>query len=407
MFIFVSMKIGFNIDFGYRRKYEMYERDNEGGNFYQILSNLFKGGKYGGCGDRLDAVLSNPASLMVLSLNADLFSMGKIDSFENEELKELNVLYNTKKKPNEFQTWKQFLWEYMFWNQLGVAYLCTPSNKLDNPMYWLKPNKIEFSKSLRKELSGMPLNAFKFSDKVVKYTLENGETRDIPLKEITPFFDLSNGLSGSWFEGTSKIDALYGVIKNNNRALTAKYGNLDFSDKFIISGNYDPTSNLSDFYTTGDVEKENVEKKVTGNKKVHSVKMPIKIERFTSNMAQLKLDESFLADYFIIGKMFNIPADVLESKLTGSTYNNQEKSTGKHIEYALAPKGEDLTDAFEFLFGFEDLRMTWKHLSFNQVFEKEREEKKTIQLDNLKLENEIQPIEATELKKRIEEINNQ
>ena len=401
------MKIGFNIDFGFKRKYELVERDNEGGFFYQTLSNIFKGGKFKSYQHKVDVVLNNPATLMVISLNCDLFSMGKINSYKNEEIDKLNVLYEYRKKPNEFQTWKQFLWDYMFWNQLGEAFLYTPSNTLNNPMYWLNPSRLEFSKAIKKKLSYMPINNISIGNEKVKYTFENGETRDIPLKEITPFFDLSNGISGNWYQGNSKIDALYQVIMNSERGLTAKYGNLDFSDKFVINGDYS-TKDLGSFNTQSDAEKQDIERKVTGNKKVHSVKVPIKIERFTNNLAQLKLDESFLNDYFIIGKMFNIPRDVLESKLQGgATFENQEKSLSRHIEQGLKPKGEDLTDAFETLFEFEDLRISWNHLNFNQVIEKEREEKKTVQLNNLKLENEIVPMNATELKTRIDEINNQ
>lgn len=152
------MKIGFNIDFGFKRKYELVERDNDGGFFYQTLSNIFKGGKFKGYQHKIDVVLNNTAALMVISLNCDLFSMGKINSYENEEIDKLNVLYEYRKKPNEFQTWKQFLWDYMFWVQLGEAYLYTPSNTLNNPIYWLNPSRLEFSKAVKKKLSYMPIN---------------------------------------------------------------------------------------------------------------------------------------------------------------------------------------------------------------------------------------------------------
>ena len=50
----------------------------------------------------------------------------------------------------------------------------------------------------------MPINNISIGNEKVKYTFENGETRDIPLKEITPFFDLSNGISGNWYQGILK-----------------------------------------------------------------------------------------------------------------------------------------------------------------------------------------------------------
>ena len=64
---------------------------------------------------------------------------------------------------------------------------------------------------------------------------------------------------------------------NSERGLTAKYGNLDFSDKFVINGDYS-TKDLGSFNTQGDAEKQDIERKVTGNKKVHSVKVLLKLK---------------------------------------------------------------------------------------------------------------------------------
>ena len=75
--------------------------------------------------------------------------------------------------------------------------------------------------------------------------------------------------------------------------------------------------------------------------------------------------------------------------LSNPIMSDQEKATGKHIEYALAPKIKMLCEYFNELFSVDDLGGSWSHLSFNQVFEKEKSERKKIDLENLKLAKEL------------------
>jgi hypothetical protein len=97
----------------------------------------------------------------------------------------------------------------------------------------------------------------------------------------------------------------------------------------------------------------------------------------------LKLDDSYYNDFFMIGSMYGIPKDVLESAIRGnSTYDNQEKAIGRHVDYVMKPKGQMLTDELEEKFGYKDLKMSWGHLSFNQVFELQKETVIKAKLDN-------------------------
>ena len=76
------------------------------------------------------------------------------------------------------------------------------------------------------------------------------------------------------------------------------------------------------------------------------------------------------------------------------------------IEYCEAPKGQMLTDWFENQFDYQDLRMSWAHLMFNQVFEKERAEKTGLQLDNILKARDAGGITDTEAKKMISNLMN-
>lgn len=178
------------------------------------------------------------------------------------------------------------------------------------------------------------------------------------------------------------MDALWGIISNSEQAIRAKGGNLDFSDKFLVTGQHDPDNVTSIPFNEDD--KRDAESAIRGGKRVHVIKNKADIKRFTDNLANLKLDDSYLTDLYLIGSMYGIPREVLDANTKGSTYENQEKSTGKHIEYSLKPAGTALTDVLEERFSFEDIRMEWNHLSFNQVFERDKAERQGIQLDNIK-----------------------
>jgi len=94
--------------------------------------------------------------------------------------------------------------------------------------------------------------------------------------------------------------------------------------------------------------------------------------------------------------MYGIPRDVLEANIKGgSTYENQEKATGKHISYALQPKGDDLFEWFTSFTGVE-MKISWRHLPFMQVFERDRAEVNKMKAETLKIliESGIEPKEA-------------
>lgn len=367
------------------------ERNINGDWWYEMFSSKNNAKDLNTYRAKLNAVLCNPACLKVFKLNCDLFSLGKVNQYQNDELKEINYLYSIKKKPNHFQTWTQFFWDYMFWKMLGTAVLYRSNNVLNEStqMYWLNPANVDFQNG-KNRFSSFIFSNLGFNDQqreTIKYTFDDGKLSNIKLRDLSFFFDLSNGLGGNWYQGNSALDALYKVIANSEQSLDAKNINLEFSQKFMVNGK----NSLEDVSQTpmGETEKIDIEQSVRSNKKVHAVKTPIDVKRFVDDIARLKLDESFYNDYFMIGTMYGIPRDVLEANLRGSTYENQEKATARHVEYSLKPSGQALTDEFEYLFNLEDLRFEWNHLMFNQVFEKEKQEVIKLKLENEKLAKEL------------------
>ena len=336
--------------------------------------------------EKLNTVLTSPAMLKVISLQCDLFSLGKIYVYNGDvELQDDPVL-NLFDNPNPVQSRSQWLWDMMFWTMLGTAY-CYADSDLPmegNKLYFLDPSKMEFPKEMDLMKDKLILSKKTVSDigkMLIKYKFDDGTYKMIPYERITPVHYLSNG-TGNWFKSNSRLDALYKIISNSDAALDAKNINVRFSGKYIVAGTQDP----NDITKTpmGEDEKRDIETKINGKKQVYGMKSIIEIKRFVDNMAALELGKAYLEDYFLIGSMYGIPRDVLES-YNSSTYENQEKATAKHISYTLQPKGDDFMDSLSRRFGFteqgKELEISWDHLPFMQVMESERAKSQKTKID--------------------------
>jgi len=337
---------------------------------------------------KLAAVLSNPAALKVFALQCDLFSMGKLYVYDkNEKPIENDPFLSMIKRPNYFQNEADFLWNYMFWLMLGTDYCYVDSKNVSdtNVIYHLNPAKMEWPVELEKWKDKLIL-----SEKTVKdigkikitYRYDDGSTDRIPLEKIIISTDLTNGL-GNWFKGPSRIDALYKVISNSEFLLDSENINIRYSGKFLVGA-----SNTTSLLGMGDEEKKDLMSKIdTNEQQVHPFKVPVDIKRFVENFSQLQLPETYAHQYFLIGGMFNIPRDVLEAFNTSSTFENQEKARGAHVNYCFDPKGNQFMDAFENYFGYnklgKNIYLDWTHLPFMQVFEKQKAEVEQIKINSL------------------------
>lgn len=343
---------------------------------------------YGSDAAKLKVIFSNPALMKVFSLQCDLFSLGKVYVYKDGKEVDNDPFIDMIKKPNPFQRQSQLLWDYMFWNMIGNTYCYVESRipDTDNMMYILQNDKITFTPELDSYKDSIVLSS-SMNDSINNLTLLYSQTgrKDMAIKwdNIIHVPDLTNG-TGNWFQGRSRLDALYKVISNSEASLDAKNINIRYSGKFMVAGQADPENTTHEMM--GEEEKKDIETKMNGRKSVHAVKSMIDIKRFVDNIANLKLDEAFLADYFLIGAMYGIPKDVLEA-YNSSTYENQEKARGAHVSYCLQPKGnvffEGLTEYFGYTQEKKEIIIDWEHLPFMQVFAKDRAETESIKAETL------------------------
>ena len=335
---------------------------------------------------KFEMVLANPAMIKIIALQCDLFSMGKFYAYKNGNEVKSSPTLDFLNAPRG-TTKNAFLWDWMFWNMLGESWVYVYNKNfpsLTRP-YILNPLLMEFPMEL--EYPEMFFSDASFEargNKEVHYTDPSGKNHKLPYKDLIQFTDLSNSPTGT-LTGLSRLDSLYKIITNSEESLASKKINTEFSRKFLVSGSVDATDVTKRMM--GQAEKDDIEKKVLGDKAVHAVKSMVNIKHFVENLKNMELSKSYLDDFFLIGNMYNIPRDVLEA-YESSTYENQEKARASHVAYSLDAKAEQLCQGFKDFFGNAseantEIVLSWDHLPFVQVMEIDREKLKEQKIKNL------------------------
>lgn len=319
--------------------------------------------------------LHNPAFLKICALQCEMFSIGKFYVYrDGKEVKEhpfLDFLEN----PNYLQSKQQFLWDYMFWQMIGVSYVMHESDIYDRSkkpvIQLLKPFKIEYPIDFEYKLN-QPIFSEKtyreILDTDIMYWGDQGDYKLVKYGRLDVISDLGSPMSKTCFEG--RIDALIKPLFNNEAAMDALNINTRYSGKYIVTSTQNSDSSLPLTHE----EQESIETKLDRSRRLHAVRAPIDIKRFVENAGNQKLPEAWLHTYFQIGTMYGIPRDVMEAYESG-TYENQEKARGAHVSYTLQPKGDALASKLtaRYLRGSKDkLVMSWDDQPFMQFLEKDR-----------------------------------
>lgn len=378
--------MGLSFSFNWGKQPLSVEIDQNGNYFYEMYNSKSSQNKFTSNAQKVNSVLTNIALLKVFSVNCDLFSSGKVIQGKDN----YDFLKKQMPHPNPKQNWTQYFWDYMFWIQTGTA--LQYNDRVTSTTQWLNPAKISFDSSLIDKMKGLILRNVTYKDIIqgsLKYDLGNGNSQLIPLKDIKPYFDLSSGMKDNFFEGASRLDSLSKVISNIEQALDAKGINLEFSQNFMVSGMKSGGVIGQDSLPMGEAEKLSIESSIRSSKKVIATKTPVDIKRFVDDIYKLRLDDSVKADFSLVGSVYGMPKEIIDIIAEGSTYENQSKAIGRHVDYFHKAKANDLIEGLMSVFGWTDLKYSFDHLSFNQVFEVERQNRIKLQLENEKLAKEL------------------
>ncbi len=368
--------MAFNFNISWQKPLSV-TRDVTGNWFYEVFSSVKSRRKTNI--ERLNMVRTNPALASIFINNADIFSSGKVIQGKDNN----NFLESYMSKPNIWQNWNQFFWDYMYYIQGGTVYQYYDKSSMS--IMFLDPSRIIWGKSLLDKIKTFILSRKSYNEIIkgtIDYSNEDGTVIQIPLKDVKVYFDVSNAGNKNKFEGISRLECLDKVVYNIEKALDSKSSNLEYSEKFFVSGVKKTQTVGLDSIPMGDTEKESIESAINGGKKLHATKSPLELKRFVDDLAKLKLGDSIKDDFSMIASVYNFPKELLAIFQDGVTYENQEKAIGRHISQFHYPKGVLLMEGLMETLGLKDLKYSFEHLPYNQVFEIDRQTVLSLKLDN-------------------------
>lgn len=326
---------------------------------------------------KLEMVLTNPAALFLFTLLPDLAAMGKYQLTNSRgDIIENHPLLDKLNRPNPMQSQNQFIWDYMFWRLLGTANLYINSKLLrhDNYLYWLSPDCIKWPPYFDNNKQTLYIDPQSFEDihqKQIEYRTTS-QTLPFRYEQLEQFFDISNSLT-NWFRGPSRVDALFKVIQNSENSIDSKNITSHLARKYMVSGKAaveNPSQQMMD-----PREQKSIEDDIMSKKNVHAFRSMFDIKSFVNDAKVLaSLDDAFMNDAFIIGKVLNIPKNVIELVGDDATHENQEKARAAVISYCIQGPMDEFCQVLKDYFSVQDvnLTMTYDHLPFVQVFEEQK-----------------------------------
>lgn len=382
----------------FRRKYKEVTRYINGTMFYEF-GNDSNFTTFQTSSERIHYALNHPVLMLVLKARCDLYSLVKINKYSKDgSILESDFLHTQVGNANFFQTWEQFHWEFCLWESIMTSYVYTPNNKLldENSLFYnLRPQDIYFSDDLKKRLSKLVLKESDYQDLLNQPICYRDGVRSeninnftsIPLRFVKAFHNTASGVSGNWLEGFSMVDSMTSILDNAIEVLKSQNTNLRYSGKFKGAKGNDKLD-VTELNNSSKVEAESIERSVNGDKNFYALKHSFDVTRFVDSIANLKLDEQQIQQYFLIGKMYGMPKDFLEASLKGTTYENKDASYGQVISQSLQPLADKFTSWIEQHFGVSDVRGSWDHLPFMEQYEEKKQKAITDKLNNIKLAQE-------------------
>ena len=374
------------------------ERDRTGNFFYTLFDGKSNSKKH----KTIQAYNQTYALHKVIDCIKDTGKLANINLYENGKLKATNYLYQVKLKPNPYQTWTDFVEEYIFWYSLGNVYFWKPTTTFaeNQNYYFLDYSKfdddtIKKFKKFGKKLSNQNSNEFlkDFGNHIIKYKYSENETQNIPLKEVVI---IHSGINiDSWYLDNNKIEAIQKLISNSEDTLDSKNINIHFSKKYVAYQGVNKDDLAQQITGLGKQEREDIKGKVMSKDPLHvSGSNNLEVKRFIDNLKNLGFDESFLNDYLLIGMFFNVPLEILGDFLRGKGLSSQgdakEKAMIQFVDMCLMPILQKLTDNLELnLTENQEVKAEFTHLWFMKVAIKQQADQRKADLEALKIAKEL------------------
>jgi len=342
------------------------ERNRAGQFSYSFLdgSSFVDNGKY------LELSMCNPVLMTIVALRSRLYSQMEIKHVNSKGVVIENSPYiKLLNSPNFFQSKEDFFFQQMwFLSTAGTNNVYQKkafTNDIPKAIYNLIPSEIDYNK-VNKVNKFIVTDKDKkaFGDRVIKYTLDD-TTYDLPLSDLIPLYDLSNGLTNNaFFQSPSRVKGIIQVLNNIEQNLKSKNINLQMSQKYLSKN--ESTGNEAQIQ---DTDRTSIERKLD-SKNLIITNANIDVQHLVSNMKNLYLDEQFADDANKCLLAFEMNKNVLNYFAKDSTFDNQSQGTISYIQNSIQTTAKNTMNSLSQQWGLfergEALIANYDHLAVMQ-----------------------------------------
>lgn len=340
--------------------------------------------------------LENIAVATIFTHTCDLFSRAKymvIDK-DGKEI-ENHPVTERLKNPNYNQTQTDFTYQHLWYKMLGANYIydasnsSTPDIERTQSLFNLYYQDIDFSRV--QDVSDFIITdeqKKKYGDLPLYYEL-NGVQKTILVKQIIPFYDISNTMDyQEWMESPSRMKSAIPVIEAIETNLKSKKNALSFSDKYLVSNKSQyqgmPKSMNPD-------DKSDIENSVK-RKEIMATNADVSVTNLAPDFRKLLLDDLFAHDVLKLAILFGMTKDVLNYFASGSTFENQEKAFINWIQSKIQSEVDNFAEGIGSHFRLEEQGLklvgTLDHLPAMQRYRQSQGEGFKILVDAMKTATE-------------------
>ena len=341
-------------------------------------------------GDKLKIATNNPVTSACISIRAQILSQAEFYiEGANGEMELDHDIIKLINNPNPFQS-KQDLLKQFEWFRCVFGYVyMKPYGGVGSPpefLYNLNSGYIDFPDKMLSPLLIDKNEVEAYFDQKFKYTDETDKERMIELRDIIPFYDVTNGLEctdHASITGKSKIDAVIKHISNVGLVGDAENVIIQSNGREGFSSDAKGGSLGASVPLDAD-DKNQIENKLISNygfgggkRRGIATRSPINWQSFHIKHSDLGFENSIATNATLIREIFGVPNELYSAHKTGATFENQKEALIGFVQNVMQPVADDIANSFTSYFDLQDspVKVTFKNMPVMQHTEQKKADK--------------------------------
>jgi len=381
------------IDYAFRQI--GYERLKDGTHWYYNNA----GADYINLSDKLKVAKENPILTPIFNKIAQYFASAEFSHVKGDDNTPIESSPYIKliNNPNVYQS-KQDMLEQFIWFKLSFGWvyqLPIRAIGLEVPreLYNLDSSLIKFPDKFKTPILFKEADRKELFRSTIVYDSANQNLK-LKLNQITPYYDLANGLNSSkdanMVTAPSRLDSLKQPLSTIQKAYEAKNVVIGTNGRELFSSGGVSANSMP----LGDDEQKRIENKLnnqsglgSGRSRAIATKSDVNWQSLHIVLKDLGLDESVAEDAAIIVLAFNITLELLSNKT--ATYENQIQAQIGFLQSVIQNHVDDYANSLTTMFKLpegEKIIGSLSHLPVMQEIENIRIDnvlKKTVAIRNL------------------------